>query len=125
MLRRFFALALFAAFAAGVSFIALAADDTVAERSVSIVASEVPGAVKLVFGAASSQDTLYLHVGYGTTDGGDTPGDWENFVYVVDVTADMTEYDCALPSGWGTSVTHVRYFPDDGTCRLFHCLRIH
>ena len=104
MLRRFFAFALFAAFAAGVSFAASA------ERSISIVASEVPGAVKLVFGEAPSQDTLYLHAAYGTTDGGDTPGDWENFVYVADVTADMTEYDCALPSGWGTSVTHVRYF---------------
>ena len=109
MMRRFFALALFAAFAAGVSFTA-SADPAVAERSVSIVASEVPGSVKLVFGAPSSQDTLYLHVGYGTTDGGDKPGDWENFTYVADVTADMTEYDCVLPSGWGTSVTHVRYF---------------
>ena len=109
MMRRFFAFALFAAFAAGVSF-AASADPAVAERSISIVASETPGAVKLVFGAASSQDTLFLHVGCGTTDGGDTPGGWENFVYVADVTADMTEYDCALPSGWGTSVTHVRYF---------------
>ena len=109
MMRRFFAFALFAAFAAGVSFAALA-DPAVAERSISIVASEVPGAVKLVFGAASSQDTLYLHVGYGTTDGGDTPAGWANFVYVADITPDMTEYDCVLPSGWGTSVTHVRYF---------------
>ena len=109
MMRRFFAFALFAAFAAGVSFAALA-DPAVAERSISIVASETPGAVKLVFGEAPSQDTLYLHAAYGATDGGDTPGDWEKFVYVADVTADMTEYDCALPSGWGTSVTRVRYF---------------
>ena len=109
MMRRFFALALFAALAAGVSFVA-AADPAVAERSISIVASEVPGAVKLVFGEAPSQDTLYLHVGYGTTDGGDTPGGWANFVYLADITPDMTEYDCILPAGWGTKVTHVRYF---------------
>lgn len=95
--------------AAGVSF-AASADPAVAERSISIVASETPGAVKLVFGEAPSQDTLYLHVGYGTTDGGDTPAGWERFTYVADITADMTEYDCVLPSGWGTSVTHVRYF---------------
>ena len=109
MLRRFFVLALFVAFAAGVSF-AASADPAVAERSISIVASEVPGSVKLVFGEASSQDTRYLHVGYGTTDGGDKPAGWDNFVYVADITADMTEYDCVLPSGWGTSVSHVRYF---------------
>ena len=109
MLRRFFALALFAALAAGVSFAALA-DPAVAERSISIVVSEVPGSVKLVFGEASSQDTLYLHVGYGTTDGGDTPAGWERFVYVADITADMTEYECILPSGWGTKVKAVRYF---------------
>ena len=97
------------AFAAGVSFAALA-DEAVAERSISIVASETLGAVKLVFGEASSQDTLYLHVGYGTTDGGDKPAGWDNFIYVADITADMTEYDCVLPSGWGTTVKYVRYF---------------
>ena len=79
-------------------------------RTVSIVESENPGSVKLRFGTAESQDTLYLHAGYGTTDGGDTPGGWANFVYIADITPDMTEYDCVLPSGWGTSVTHVRYF---------------
>ena len=79
-------------------------------RTVSIVASENPGSVKLEFGDPENQDTLYLHVGYGLIDGGDTPGGWANFVYVADITPDMTEYDCILPKGWGTSVTHVRYF---------------
>lgn len=79
-------------------------------RTVSIVASENPGSVKLEFGDPENQDTLYLHAAYGAKDGGDTPGGWANFVYVADITPDMTEYDCILPKGWGTKVTHVRYF---------------
>lgn len=91
-------------------FCAVSAAFAEGERTISISASENPGSVKLEFGDPENQDTLYLHVGYGPTDGGDTPGGWANFVYVADITPDMTEYDCILPKGWGTSVTHVRYF---------------
>ena len=87
--------------------IALAASAASA-RTVS-VASIGETAAQLAFGDADGK-AYKLAVCYGDEDGGATTNTWDSFKVLGNVAAADTSRTVALPTGWGSTVTHLRYF---------------
>lgn len=87
---------------------ALCAMTASAARTVSIV-SVSDSSVTLAFGATDGV-AYTLAWGYGASDGGSATNDWDTFETLGSVAANATTQTVALPSGWGDSVTHLRFF---------------
>ena len=87
---------------------AFAATAANASRSVSI-SSVSDGNATLAFGAADGA-AYTLAWGYGATDGGSDTNAWDTFATLGNVAANATTQTVALPAGWGSSVTHLRFF---------------
>ncbi len=79
-----------------------------AARTVS-VASIGETAAQLAFGDADGK-TYQLARCYGDEDGGATTNMWDSFEILGTVAAGDTSRTVALPAGWGSTVTHLRYF---------------
>ena len=92
---------------AAASVIALVATSAAA-RTVS-VASVGETAAQLAF-AADDGKAYRLAVCYGDEDGGATTNAWDSFELLSTVGAAETSRTVALPTGWGSTVTHLRYF---------------
>ena len=92
---------------AAASVIALVATSAAA-RTVS-VASVGETAAQLAFAAADGK-AYRLAVCYGDEDGGATTNAWDSFELLGTVGAAETSRAVALPTGWGSTVTHLRYF---------------
>ena len=92
---------------AAASVIALVATSAAA-RTVS-VASVGETAAQLAF-AADDGKAYRLAVCYGDEDGGATTNAWDSFELLGTVGAAETSRTVALPTGWGSTVTHLRYF---------------
>ena len=90
-----------------------------AARTVS-VASVGESAAALAFGDADGK-TYRLAVGYGDEDGGATTAGWDACDVLGSVGAAETSRTVALPAGWGSTATHLRFFlltpeiPEDAT----------
>ena len=81
---------------------------TAAARTVS-VSSVSSTSASLAFGGADGADYM-LAWGYGATDGGSATNAWDTFEVLGSVAADDTSRTVALPAGWGSSVSHARFF---------------
>ncbi len=92
---------------AAASVIALVATSAAA-RTVS-VASVGETAAQLAFGDADGK-AYRLAVCYGDEDGGATTNAWDSFELLGTVGAAETSRTVALPTGWGSTLTHLRYF---------------
>ena len=85
-----------------------------------MVVSTTGGSATLAFGAADG-NAYRLAVGYGAGDGGSATNAWDSFEILGTVAAAETSRTVALPAGWGSSVSHLRYFllapeiPDNAT----------
>ncbi len=90
------------------AFVSAAAATSAAARTVS-VASVGETAAQLAFAAADGK-AYRLAVCYGDEDGGATTNAWDSFELLGTVGAAETGATVALPTGWGSSVTHLRYF---------------
>ncbi len=77
-------------------------------RTVS-VASIGETAARLAFGDADGK-TYRLAVGYGDEDGGAATNAWDSFEILGSVASAETSRTVALPAGWGSSATHLRFF---------------
>ena len=66
-------------------------------------------AAQLAFGDADGKE-YKLAVCYGATDGGAATNTWDNYEVVGTVGAAETSHTVALPTGWGSTVSHLRYF---------------
>ena len=90
-----------------------------AARTVS-VASVGESAAALAFGDADGK-TCRLAVCYGDEDGGATTAGWDACDVLGSVGAAETSRTVALPTGWGSTATHLRFFlltpeiPEDAT----------
>ncbi len=90
-----------------------------AVRSVA-VASLANGNATLSFGAPNGS-AYTLAWGYGATDGGTETNAWDTFETLGTVAANATTQTLALPAGWGSTVSHLRFFllekplPSDAT----------
>lgn len=90
-----------------------------AARTVS-VASVGESAAALAFGDADGK-TYRLVVCYGDEDGGATTAGWDACDVLGSVGAAETSRTVALPAGWGSAATHLRFFlltpeiPEDAT----------
>ncbi len=71
-------------------------------------ADGVASSFDLAIGAGENAEGLYM--AYGNLDGGDDINAWENVSKVADIPAATTTYAVAVPAGWGTSVTALRFF---------------
>ena len=87
--------------------VALAASAN-ADRTVSI-ASTSSSAATLAFGPADGV-TYTLYMAYGTTDGGTTLSGWDDTEEIGEIDPGDNDYECALPTGWGSSVKALRFF---------------
>ena len=87
---------------------ALCAMTASAARTVSI-ASVSDSSVTLAFGDADGADYT-LAWGYGDNDGGANTNAWDTFATVGTVAADAVTTSVTLPQGWGTTVSHLRFF---------------
>ena len=79
-----------------------------AVRSIAVSALS-GGNATLSFGAPNGS-AYTLAWGYGTSDGGAATNAWDTFETLGAVAADATTQTVALPAGWGTTVTHLRFF---------------
>lgn len=90
------------------AFVSAAAATSAAARTVS-VSSVGETAAQLAFAAADGK-AYRLAVCYGDEDGGATTNAWDSFELLGTVGAAETSRTVALPTGWGSTVTHLRYF---------------
>ena len=67
------------------------------------------GNAALSFGAPNGA-AYTLACGYGATDGGAATNAWDTFEPLGTIAANATTQTVALPAGWGTTVSHVRFF---------------
>ena len=79
-----------------------------AARTVSVASVGETGAA-LLFGDADGK-AYQLAVCYGDEDGGATTAGWDTCEILGAVGAAETSRTVALPAGWGSTVTHLRYF---------------
>lgn len=79
-----------------------------AARTVSVVSIGETTA-QIAFGDADGK-AYKLAVCYGDEDGGATTNMWDSFEVLGNVAAADTSRTVALPAGWGSTVTHLRYF---------------
>ena len=79
-----------------------------AVRSVSVT-SVSTGNATLSFGAPNGS-AYTLAVGYGATDGGADTNAWDTFATLGNVTTNALTQTVALPAGWGTTISHARFF---------------
>ena len=93
--------------ATGALFIALA-NAVASARTVNVTSITATGA-SLAFGGADGA-AYTLAWGYGATDGGSATNAWDTFEVLGSVAADDTSRTVALPAGWGSSVSHARFF---------------
>ncbi|MBR3085191.1 MAG: hypothetical protein IKH04_02185 [Kiritimatiellae bacterium] len=79
-----------------------------AARTVSVASVGETGAA-LLFGDADGK-AYQLAVCYGDEDGGATTAGWDTCEILGAIGAAETSRTVALPAGWGSTVTHLRYF---------------
>ena len=79
-----------------------------ASRTVSI-SSVLNGNAALAFGVPDGA-SYTLAWGYGASDGGAATNAWDTFAILGTVAAADTTQTVALPTGWGASITHLRFF---------------
>ena len=95
-------------FFAATTFAAALIATTGSARTVSVSSVSASGA-SLAFGGAD--DAAYtLAWGYGATDGGAATNAWDTFEVIGTVAAGDTSRTVALPAGWGSAVSHLRFF---------------
>ncbi|MBR1608875.1 MAG: hypothetical protein IJ678_04585 [Kiritimatiellae bacterium] len=87
---------------------AFAAMTESAARTVSVASVSGENAVLSFGGADGSAYTLAW--GYGASDGGSATNAWDAFEVIGSVAAGDTSRTVALPAGWGSSVSHARFF---------------
>ena len=81
---------------------------TAAARTVN-VASVTDTSASLAFGGADGA-AYTLAWGYGATDGGSATNAWDTFESLGTVAAGDTSRTVALPNGWGSTATRLRFF---------------
>lgn len=91
------------------------ASGTASARTIGVTenrdANGVLTSVDLTFSEESADTANKLYVAYGTSDGGNDISAWDSIQYVRDVPGNVTSVpNVSLPTGWGETITHVRYF---------------